>query len=66
MTITSEICRRQRDWAADHSIAIERNGYVVSYQQNFYLPLPSDFAEAVGAAGGGELQLMKVSARSGT
>jgi hypothetical protein len=56
LSISNEIKRRQRDWAASHGIAIDRNGYVIDDPANLYRPLSSAFAQALGAAGGGELQ----------
>jgi hypothetical protein len=56
MTVSREIRRRQRNWAASRGISIDQNGYVANDQENFYLPLSSGFAKALGDAGGGELQ----------
>ena len=47
MSISREIKRRQRNWAASRGITIDRNGYVIDDPSNLYLPLSSGFAEAL-------------------
>ena len=56
MTISREIRRHQRKWAASRGIAIDRNGYVELERDNFFLEITPNFSRALDGAGGGERQ----------
>jgi hypothetical protein len=51
MSISSDIRRRQRDWATGRGIEIDSYGYVINDADNLYLPLSPKFASALGADG---------------
>jgi len=56
MTITRDVKRHQRIWAASRGISIDQNGYVLDDRANLYASLSPEFAKALSDAGGGELK----------